>query len=353
MKFLTTLISLVLTLSTFAQNAYDFRVQLFNNPPTGLSTQLLPVPPSAANGLFFLQGAASGFPTAKIVTFTGLTYNSGTNNLSVNFPTNVSTFTNDSNYVTSSDLASQLSGYVTSGGLTTTLGGFVSNSALTTALAGKISNSDIGVTVQGYSSALNTFSTNGSTYYLNRANHTGTQLVNTISNFNSGVDARISATLPVTYTSGVIAINNATSTTNGAMSASDKAKLDAMPSISGRVFLPNTTFANTTTAQQLSSSKDAFVSYVYPGTVTISLLAGQSVSAYLKYADDSSMSINVRTVAYDVVANSGVLNLTQTQGLRVSGYVPAGKWRQVTFQTTGSGTATPTFLGSNQEILEQ
>lgn len=43
----------------------------------------------------------------------------------------------------------------------------------------------IGTTVQGFSSALTTFATNGSAYYLARANHTGTQLASTISDFTA------------------------------------------------------------------------------------------------------------------------------------------------------------------------
>lgn len=48
----------------------------------------------------------------------------------------------------------------------------------------------IGVTVQAYSSALGTFSSNGSAYYLNRANHTGAQAISTVTGLQTALDGK-------------------------------------------------------------------------------------------------------------------------------------------------------------------
>lgn len=111
------------------------------------------------------------------------------------------------------------------------------------------------------------------------------------------------------------------------------------------------TFNSATTATQLSSTTEADVFYAFDATVTISLLAGQSVTATLKYADNSGMSTNVVTVDSATTSNSGVLNLTQTNTLRIGGKVPAGKYRQVTFAVAGSGAAAPTTIKAGQEAF--
>lgn len=111
------------------------------------------------------------------------------------------------------------------------------------------------------------------------------------------------------------------------------------------------TFSSATSATRLSTTVEADVFYAFDATVTISLLAGQSVTAVLKYADDSGMSSNVVTVDSAKTANSGVLNLTQTNTLRVGGKIPAGKYRQVTFVTAGSGVAAPSAIAAGQEVF--
>lgn len=110
------------------------------------------------------------------------------------------------------------------------------------------------------------------------------------------------------------------------------------------------TFSGSTTAAQLSTTRDAMVSYTYNGTVTISLLAGQSITATLRYADNSGMSTNVVTVDIAMTSNSGVLGLTQVNSLKLSGVIPAGKYRQVTFSVAGGATA-PTAIAAGQEVL--
>lgn len=110
-------------------------------------------------------------------------------------------------------------------------------------------------------------------------------------------------------------------------------------------------FSSVTTATQLSTTRDSFVCYTFNATVTISLLAGQSVTATLQYADNSGMSTNVVTLLPATTNNSGVLGLTQVNSLLVTGYIPANKYRKVTFAVTGGATA-PTTLAGGQEVLE-
>lgn len=110
------------------------------------------------------------------------------------------------------------------------------------------------------------------------------------------------------------------------------------------------TFSGSTAATKLSATRDAAVSYDYDATIAISVLAGQSITATLKYADDSGMTTNVVTVSSQIASNSGVLGLSQTNTLKVAGRIPANKYRQVTFSVTGSATA-PSTLKAGQEVL--
>lgn len=110
------------------------------------------------------------------------------------------------------------------------------------------------------------------------------------------------------------------------------------------------TFSSVTTATQLSTTRDTEVTYAFDATVTISLIAGQSVRATLTYADNSGMSTNPVVVDSSITQNSGVLNLTQLNTLKVSGMIPANKYRKVTFAITGGSTA-PSTISAGQEVL--
>lgn len=108
-------------------------------------------------------------------------------------------------------------------------------------------------------------------------------------------------------------------------------------------------FASITTATQLSTTKTAYVNYVFPTSMT-SLLTSQSLTATLQYADDSGMTTNVVTVNVDVNGCSGILSLTLSGRLQVGGKIPAGKYRKVTLSQTGGATI-PTTISSSQEEL--
>lgn len=109
------------------------------------------------------------------------------------------------------------------------------------------------------------------------------------------------------------------------------------------------TFSSATSATQLSSSRNCNVIYTFPTNMT-SLIASQSLTATLQYADDSGFTTNVVTVNSDVQGCSGILSLTLTGRLQVQGIIPAGKYRKVTLSQSGGATV-PTTLSSGQEVL--
>ena len=110
------------------------------------------------------------------------------------------------------------------------------------------------------------------------------------------------------------------------------------------------TFASSTSATQLSTTREAWVQYAYLGTANISLLAGQAINVFLEYADNAGMTTNLVLVDYDNIGNSGVLGLTTSNGLKVNGFIPAGKYRRVRFTSTGSPTL-PSTIQAGQESL--
>jgi hypothetical protein len=107
------------------------------------------------------------------------------------------------------------------------------------------------------------------------------------------------------------------------------------------------------TAFQISTSRNARVSYAVQIAATLSLTTGQSGIVILEYADDSGFTTNVVTVQSGINANTGSLalglNLTQTVMVTLSGDVPAAKYVRV---RTVSNTGTPSFTWVNsQEVL--
>lgn len=131
-------------------------------------------------------------------------------------------------------------------------------------------------------------------------------------------------------------------------SSSNISLIPALP-LQERVFLtPN--FLDVTTPNQISTTRDANVTYSFDGSVTTSTSEGQSIKATLQYADDSTMSTNVVIVDNSVTSNSGILGLTQVNALSLQGVIPAGKYRQVIFETLG-GASAPSSLVSAQEVL--
>lgn len=121
-----------------------------------------------------------------------------------------------------------------------------------------------------------------------------------------------------------------------------------IPTILSPVFsVPN--FTSITTATQLSATRNAYVNYVFPTSMT-SLVASQSLTATLQYADNVGMSTNLVTPNIDVNGCSGILSLTLSGRLQLSGMIPAGKYRRVVLSQTGGATV-PTTISSSQEVL--
>lgn len=123
------------------------------------------------------------------------------------------------------------------------------------------------------------------------------------------------------------------------------------PLIQARSFANPTRTLNS--AFQISSTRDAMVSYTVDIGATISLTSGQAGTVTLQYADDSGQTTNVKTVQSSVNGNTGTLtlglNLTQTVTAILAGIIPAGKYvKLVTANTTGS----PSFSWrAGQEVL--
>lgn len=126
--------------------------------------------------------------------------------------------------------------------------------------------------------------------------------------------------------------------------------------LSGKPTINTPSFSNPSrslnTAFQISSTQNAVVSYSVDIACTISLTSGQSGTAYLRYADDSGMTTNVKEVCRTANANTGSLtiglNLTQTATGTLSGMIPAGKYAKI---VTSNDTGTPTFtMRNSQEV---
>lgn len=106
-------------------------------------------------------------------------------------------------------------------------------------------------------------------------------------------------------------------------------------------------------AFQISTSRDAQVSYSVDIVAALTLSGGQVGTVFVEYADDSGFTTNVVEIGRSVNGNTGTLALglaiTQTSTATVAGVVPAGKFvRLRTANTTGSPTFT---FRSSQEVL--
>lgn len=107
------------------------------------------------------------------------------------------------------------------------------------------------------------------------------------------------------------------------------------------------------TAFQISSTRNAFVSYSVQLTVTASISGGQNGDVILEIASDSGFTTNVQTVSIAGLGQTYTLAIAlqgvQPQTGVVSGFVPVGYYTRL---RTVNNTGTPTYsYRAGQETL--
>lgn len=220
------------------------------------------------------------------------------------FPVNVSSFTNDSNYVTSSGLSSTLSSYVTSGSLSSTLSGYATTGNLSSGLATKL-----------------TIPAGSSSQYVNGTGGLTTFPVN-VSSFSNDAGYLTSASITRTF-------NNTPS----------------------RSIVSTAAAAN---GFQLSSTRDSSVSYSISIT-TSATIGGNSAGAVVLEICPTNSSTAANWIEIGRASNSQAitlavaLNSVQVNGSTLAGMVPAGYYTRLRSINT-SGSPSFSFI-SGQEVL--
>lgn len=107
-------------------------------------------------------------------------------------------------------------------------------------------------------------------------------------------------------------------------------------------------------AFQISSTRDAWVSYSVQITVTASIAGGQNGDVILEIASDSGFTANVQTLAISGLGQTYTLAIAlqgvQPQTGVVTGYIPAGYYARI---RTVNVTGTPAFAyRAGQEVLQ-
>lgn len=107
------------------------------------------------------------------------------------------------------------------------------------------------------------------------------------------------------------------------------------------------------TCFQLSSTRDAQVSYAVEIAASISLTTGQQGTVYLRTYTNSSCTTGTQELMRAVNGNTGTLTLglalTQTATGNLTGIIPAGTWAQL---VTENNSGTPAFTARpGQEVL--
>lgn len=107
-------------------------------------------------------------------------------------------------------------------------------------------------------------------------------------------------------------------------------------------------------AFQISTTRDAWVTYSVQITVTASIAGGQNGDVVLEIASDSGFTTNVQTLAISGLGQTYTLAIAlqgvQPQTGIVTGYVPAGYYARL---RTVNNTGTPSFAyRAGQEVLQ-
>ena len=104
------------------------------------------------------------------------------------------------------------------------------------------------------------------------------------------------------------------------------------------------------TAFQISTTRDADVSYAVDVQIQSLLLGAAQGTTTLQYADNSGMSTNLVTVISGTNRTSGVLNLDNTGTVALTGKIPAGKFVRL-LTATNTGTVVFTFRTAQEVLL--
>lgn len=115
----------------------------------------------------------------------------------------------------------------------------------------------------------------------------------------------------------------------------------------------NHTTRTLNTCFQLSSTRDAQVTYAIEIQTTLSLTTGQQGTVYLRSYTNSGCSTGTQEIERFTNGQTGTLTiglaLQQTLSGSLNGIVPAGTWAQL---VTENNTGTPTFTSRpGQEVL--
>lgn len=241
------------------------------------------------------------------------------------FPTNISSFFNDSGYLTG----------ITSTQITTALG-YVPYSAANP-------NNYITLVQARNGISLTTSGTSGAATY-----NSSTGVIN-VPLYPSGT---------VTSITAGTGLSGGTITTTGTISMPNVGTPGTYSSVTtdtqGRVTAgTNRNFTSTArslnSAFQISVVRDVYVSYAVDIACASALLAGQSGTVILEYADNVGISTNVVTVQQASGSAGGVLNLATTSTATLSGIIPTGKFVRL---RTVNNTGAPTFTyRTSQEVL--
>lgn len=326
-------LALALMVSGSAMAApYDLYMNQLSSDGTGYQNRQLTVPNggSGVDGVLFYNGSTSLPAVATLgsslqVSSGVLQVSSGSTPVNadwnassglaqiLNKPTNVSAFTNDSGYITSA----ALSPYATTAALTSGLGGKFNNPAGTTAQY-----------IRGDGS-LATYSPGSGTI--------------------TSITAGTGLSGGVITTTGTISMPNVgTAGTYSGVTTDAQGRVSA-----GTTRSQSGVSRSLNSGYQISTTRDALVSYSVQMTVTASIASGQDGDLFLEIASDSGFTTNLQTVAVapcsQVYTLAVALQGVQKCPLNVSGYVPASYYARL---RTANNTGSPAYLYRfGQEVL--
>lgn len=324
------LIAVLIPLSAHAA-PWDFNIGQYDQFGTSVIPRLTTLPSGPANGVLVYDATAN---LPKLAAFgSGCTLSSGIfgctgtpqvqadwNQASSgavdyikNKPTNVSSFTNDSGYITSS----ALSPYATS-------------ASVTSGLATKY-DQPVGTTAQYIrgDGSLATYSPG-----------TGTVTSITAGSGLSGGTITTTGTISMPNTGMAGTYSSVTTDAQGRVAAgTNRSQSSASRTL-------NSGF-------QISATRDALASYSVQMTVTASIGGGQDGDVFFEIASDSGFTTNLQTLGVAPCSQTYTLAIAlqgvQKCSANLSGFVPASYYSRL---RTANNTGTPAFLyRAGQEVL--